>query len=261
MNMPANKHREKKESEYHKIATFISHSHYLGFESWATWFLVKHRWNKGIQEQTNSMIETIGDCSVSKRSKERVRNEVLPSLFYVARLHEYLCRLKSEDSQSRSDVIIQWQQIYKSKEKGKKRKKKIDMDANERISPDLFPQTKRQRVHRVGGVSLPERYGTVRMPTESSTPVYHPFQTSLDSHQPEKPELGLIEQNTLDHLYGALEYRTVTHEGTNSMVTTNYQSINNMIMQPNYTIGFNSDRGNCNDSASSWPTLIQNCQL
>jgi hypothetical protein len=77
-------------------------------------------------------------------------------------------------------------------------------------------------MHRIGGVSLLERYGTVRMPTELLTLVYYPFQTSLDSYQPEKPELGLIEQNTLDYLYGALEYRTVIYEGTNSIVTTNY---------------------------------------
>jgi hypothetical protein len=141
--MPTNVYLEPKESEYYKLATCTIHSHSLEIVPKAVGFLMKRGWIKGLQEQTNSVIAKIreGSGSVSGRSKEQARDTVLPSLFYVARLHECLCRLKDEDDQSKSDVIIQWQRVNKSKEKrrvykSKEKRKKTDKVGSGRISPE-----------------------------------------------------------------------------------------------------------------------------
>jgi hypothetical protein len=275
-----------------EIITFINHLHPLALISLAASLLLQHRatkdyktqlrapWIEDLREQTKSMLDKMEAKGCSKSSKELVQSKVLPSLFYVAKLYERLCQLNHEDGQSKSDIVIQWQQICGSK------KKKIDMVDDERIplkrvvsgaDPSSFvenwegivtrqlSQPKRKCEHRTGEVTLPQHPGAIHKSTDSPTPLhtyatYYPFQDSLSSQRPQKPGWEQIKQNALDCPYEALQNRTVTHD-THFTVATSPQSINNTIMQPKYTSAFSSDQHDYNNMASCWPILGHEYQL
>lgn len=113
---------------------------------------------------------------------------------------------------------------------------------------------------RVREAILTQDPGAVHKPTDSSTPVYYPFETSLASHKPQKLGLEWIEQNILDCPYEALQNRTVTHD-TNSAVATSPQSISNITIQPNYTSGLNSDQNNYYNMVLCWLMPVYKYQL
>jgi hypothetical protein len=245
--VPDQTYRENREGEFHKTATFMIHSQSLGIVSMAAEFLLEHGWIECLQEKTKAMIENASENSFSELSKERARDTILPSLFYVERLHKLLCRLKHVDGQSKSDVIIEWQRVHESKGKERKRKNEINMVDIGQNPPKRFAQQKHQPVHCVGEVTSPQYPGAVHKPIDSRTPLptaatYCSLQVPLGVQQPQIPGWQLMEQ-----IIPSYPCPAATYQGVDSTVPSSFSFTNaTSYLQPYCPSGFDLDRCECN---------------